>query len=44
MYPEKAGHQPKNHSMPKVKQAEILNDSDQFVRGTNYNGKEVECS
>lgn len=31
-----------HHSMPKVKQAEILNDWEQFVRGTNYNGKQVD--
>ena len=28
--------------MPKVKQAEILNDWDQFIRGTNYKGKDVD--
>ena len=28
--------------MPKAKQAEILNNWDQFVRGTNQRGKEVD--
>jgi len=35
-------HHAAHHSMPKAKQSEILNDWEQFIRGTNYNGKEVD--
>jgi len=31
-----------HHSMPKAKQADILNEWTQFIRATNYNGKEVD--
>jgi hypothetical protein len=31
-----------HHSMPKSLQATILNDWDRFIRGINYNGKEVD--